>query len=312
MPPSPRPCPARSRGPPSTRATARCTGSPAFPSARRRSDRAASGEREPAPPWTGVRSAEAFGPSPGPGDRRPVHRVGAGDGGHARRRGLPDAERLATGASVDRAAARPGVDLWRSVRDRRERAHRPTTPPGCAPSRTSSWCPSTTGSVRSGSSICGRCPAARPPTPTAGCATSSSPCEWIQRHIAPFGGDPSRVTLFGESAGAGSILHLLTVAGIESLVRGAILQSPGIDFTQTARAERGRGEGVHGAGRCVDGRRAPAAAGRSHRGGPGSGGQRVALRRGHDGLPSGGRRCAACRRRRRSRSRTARRSRWRS
>jgi para-nitrobenzyl esterase len=58
--------------------------------------------------------------------------------------------------------------------------------------------------------------------------------QWIQRHIAQFGGDPSRVSLFGESAGAGSIMHLLTVRGIESLVRGAIGQSPGIDFTQTA------------------------------------------------------------------------------
>ena len=57
--------------------------------------------------------------------------------------------------------------------------------------------------------------------------------EWIHRHIEQFGGDPGRVTLFGESAGAGSILHLLTVQGIESLVRGAILQSPGVDFTQT-------------------------------------------------------------------------------
>jgi para-nitrobenzyl esterase len=58
--------------------------------------------------------------------------------------------------------------------------------------------------------------------------------QWIQRHIAAFGGDPSRVTLFGESAGAGSIVHLLTVPGIDALVRRAIVQSPGIDFTQTA------------------------------------------------------------------------------
>ena len=58
--------------------------------------------------------------------------------------------------------------------------------------------------------------------------------QWVQGHIASFGGDPSRVTVFGESAGAGAIMHLLTAPGIGSIVRGAIAQSPGLDFTQSA------------------------------------------------------------------------------
>jgi len=57
---------------------------------------------------------------------------------------------------------------------------------------------------------------------------------WVHEHIADFGGDATRLTVFGESAGAGSILHLLTTPGIGGVVRRAIAQSPGIDFTQTA------------------------------------------------------------------------------
>ncbi len=41
--------------------------------------------------------------------------------------------------------------------------------------------------------------------------------EWVQKHISQFGGDPKRVTIGGESSGAGSVIfHALAYGGRET------------------------------------------------------------------------------------------------
>ena len=73
--------------------------------------------------------------------------------------------------------------------------------------------------------------------------------EWVNAHIAVFGGDPQNITAFGESAGALNLVDLMLQdadagRGSQSLFRRVISQSLGgsLDDRQTLAMDRKRGE----------------------------------------------------------------------
>ena len=70
---------------------------------------------------------------------------------------------------------------------------------------------------------------------------------WVRRNVGAFGGDVDSVTLFGQSAGADSVAHLMIAEGTKGLFQRAIIQSPPLGITlgrsrMTAAMSRRLGE----------------------------------------------------------------------
>lgn len=182
----------------------------------------------PAPDWDGVREAIAFGP-PAPQETSFAGRTGTlevpistdwltlnvwtPDPGPAARR--PVFVWVYGGAYKLGFAGSPGHDLHRLARD------------GDLVAVTFNYRVGIEGFAQLDSAPANR-----------GLLDQVAALEWVRDNIAAFGGDPDRITICGESAGAGAIAALLAMPRAAGLFRRAIMQSmPGTYFSTALAAD---------------------------------------------------------------------------
>ncbi|MFW7414780.1 carboxylesterase/lipase family protein [Demequina sp. SO4-18] len=76
--------------------------------------------------------------------------------------------------------------------------------------------------------------------------------EWIRRSIGAFGGDPSRVTIAGQSAGGAAVMRLLTLPAAQHLFSGAMAISPADASTTVEHARQAAREVAEALGVAPD------------------------------------------------------------
>ncbi len=94
--------------------------------------------------------------------------------------------------------------------------------------------------------LTGEAKAENAPTANFGLLDQVAALQWVQRNIQAFSGDPSNVTLFGESAGGISTLALMTAPSARGLFHKAIVQSGGGRWVApTLTSQAGKFLGAH-------------------------------------------------------------------
>lgn len=79
--------------------------------------------------------------------------------------------------------------------------------------------------------------------------------EWVRDNIAQFGGDPSRVMIFGQSGGGAKVSTLMGMPAAKGLFHRAIVQSGSFSQQHAGKVPQARRPGAQGAGTERVGRR---------------------------------------------------------